>query len=73
VGSRKTCGISESRSTSRRSISSATSSACLVGADRVVERHPGRDDEMVRPEVHAAQVEQRVDAPGIFDLGPYHR
>ena len=31
-----------------------------VGADLVVERHPGGDDEMVRAKVHGAQ----VDCPG---------
>jgi hypothetical protein len=33
-----------------------------VGADPVVERYPGGDDEMVRPDVHGAQVEQGIDA-----------
>ncbi len=43
-----------------------------VGADLVAERHPGDNDEMVRPEVHGAQVEKCVNALGIFDFGSYY-
>ena len=42
-----------------------------VGADLVAERHPGGDDEMVRPEMHGAQIEKCVNALGAFDLGSY--
>jgi hypothetical protein len=39
-----------------------------VGADLVAERHPGGHDEMIRPEVHGAQVHERVHARGALDL-----
>ena len=42
-----------------------------VGADLVAERHPGGDDEMVRPEMHGAQIQKCVNALGAFDLGSY--
>jgi hypothetical protein len=41
-----------------------------VGADLVAERHPGGHDQMIRPDVHGAQVEQRVHARGVLDLIP---
>jgi len=44
-----------------------------VGADLVAERHPRGHDEVLGPNVHGAQVEQRVNARGVLDLGPYHR
>ena len=43
-----------------------------VGADLVVERHLGGNDEMVRPEVHGAQIQQGGNARRVFDLSPYH-
>jgi hypothetical protein len=33
-----------------------------VGADVIAERHLGRDDQVVRSEMHGAQVENGVDA-----------
>jgi hypothetical protein len=41
-----------------------------VGADLVAERDPGGHDEMIRPDVHGAQVEKRVNARGALDLVP---
>ena len=42
----------------------------LVGADIVAEGHPCGDDQVIRAQVHGAQVEQRVDARCLLDLGP---
>jgi hypothetical protein len=42
-----------------------------VGADLVAERHPGSHNEMIRPEMHGAQVEKRFNARSLFDLGPH--
>jgi hypothetical protein len=41
-----------------------------VGADLVVERHLGGNDDMVRPEVHGAQVKEGGNSRRVFDLGP---
>lgn len=43
-----------------------------IGADVVAEGHARGNDEMIRSEVHRAQVEKRVDIRCLLDLGLNH-